>query len=229
MSFSILGTHKSAVFGPTCSCSQDNLSLKSLRRVPRHCSALSLSVQFCPRRQFNKTFLGNEIPVSQSVLDQALTLWTSLWFNTAPSPGHGEGRLGLCPEPVHTPASVPGHETTILNSVLIPSVDQIPLSFTHPSLVVYQRWLFFQEGTSLSVSFSPKVNSIGTTLWKYLKLNLLQDSHHQPPQVAHICSWLFPYRSCTDLPWKTSLFWVETICLSIHLSMTNSPLLFLLG
>lgn len=156
--------------------------------------------------------MGNEIPVSQSALDWALTPWSSLWFNLVPPHAMAKALWDSIPNLcMHLTVSL-GMKPQFCTVFLIPSADQIPLSFPHPSLVVYQSCFFPQEGTSLSVSFSLKVNRIGTTLWKHLKLNLLQDSHHQPPQVAHICSWeivslSFLYRPALEKPacsgWKS--------------------------
>lgn len=75
-----------------------------------------------------------------------------------------------------------GMKTQFCTVFLISSPNQTPFGFAHPSLVAYQRWFCFQEGRLLSASFPLKVNSTGTALWKRLKLNLSQDSHHQPPR-----------------------------------------------
>lgn len=122
-----------------------------------------------------------------------------------------------------------GMKTQVCTVFLIPFPDQTPLSFAHPSLVAYWRWFCFQEGRSLSASFPLKVNSTGTALWKYLKLNLSQDSHHQPPRVAHVCSWeiacllIVPVQPCLGKPacsgWKpfvcpqmVYLRWLTALC-----------------
>lgn len=60
-----------------------------------------------------------------------------------------------------------GHLTWAQNHkfavLLIPLLDQNPLSFAYSSLVAYQRWFCFQEGRLISASISLKMNR-GTAL-----------------------------------------------------------------
>lgn len=176
------------MFGPTCNCSQSNLSLKSLRRVQ---TLFWLWVS-----QYNFVWGGNSIKPSWEMKFLFHNLsWSEHWPHgplydlTLPLPqamvkALWDAILNLCKHLTVSLGMKPQF-CTVFNTFCGPNTPQFCSSFPCGLPEV----IFSQEGTSLSVPFSLKVNSIGTTLWKHLKLNLLQDSHHQPPQVAHICSW----------------------------------------
>lgn len=136
-------------------------------------------MQSCLRRQFSKTFLGNEIPVSQSLLDWVLAPWTFLWLNSALSPGQGqEGPLGLHSDHAQAPNSAVGHENTILHTVFNtfprPSSPQLCSYFPGGVLKVFlfsgrlhfpSRWttqvLLFENIRNLICRRIPTISPLG--------------------------------------------------------------------
>lgn len=194
------------MFGPICCCSQNNFSLKSPRRVQ---TLFWLWVSQC-----NFVWGGNSIKPSWEMKFLFHNLsWTKHWPRgplydlTLPLL---QGRvkalwdsiLNLC---THLTVSL-DMKPQFCPMFLILSADQIPLSFAHPFLVMYQR-CFFQEGTSLSVSFSLKVNSIVPlfeSIWNLMYCRIPTISFLR--WLISVAERLLPYHSCTDLPWKTSFF-----------------------
>lgn len=138
-----------------------------------------------------------------------------------------ESILNMC---THLSVSL-GMKPQFCTVFLISSADQIPLSFAHPSPVVYQRWFFFPGKAHHSLFHFPSRWIVWVPLFESIwNLICCRIPTISPLRwLISVAERLFPYHSCTDLSWKTSLLWVETICLSICLRTINSTLLLLLS
>lgn len=150
---SILDTRKAAVFGCTWSCSQTNLSLKSLRRVQ--------TLPWLGVSQYNFVWGGNSLKHSWEMKSLLHNLsWIEHWPHgppyglTLPSPQAGgrkacwDSILTLCR---HQTVRL-GMKMQFCTVLLIPSPDQTPLRFAHPSLVAYWKVVLF-SGRQVALCF----------------------------------------------------------------------------